>query len=246
MILSISFDHFVLLVHDLAAAARDFEALGFTVLDRADTEHGKTRFKFICFDDGSYILLTAFASPEDQAAHRLGEVLVGGEGWADWSFAYPDVTVIAAKLTDAGFANEGPVKVSNVIADGSPWALNLLMCGRGAGGDVCLPFVISDIEGRSARIPAPQPHANGATGIVGLSISTVDAATVGATLTELGGTQTNRGYFDFGKSWVEVLPLDAPLARAGGGMVEAVLTGDADMNFDITLTHGAPLRMVKG
>ena len=57
--MSISFDHFVLLVDDLDAAARDFAALGFTVLDRADTSHGTTIFKFVSFADGAYILLTA-------------------------------------------------------------------------------------------------------------------------------------------------------------------------------------------
>ncbi len=241
--MSIQFDHFVLLVHDLAEATRDFEALGFTVQERADTEHGKTRFRFVCFDDGSYILLTAFASPEDQAAHRLGCVLDAGEGWADWSFCLPDVTATGAALTAAGMPAKGPVRVSNVIENGDTWALDLLMTGRGAEGDVCLPFVISDVEGRAARIPAPRAHANGATGLIGLTISTGDADTVGATLAALGGRETGPGLFDFGRAWVEVLPLDAPEARPGGGMVTAVLSGAQDLILDAALSHGAPMRI---
>lgn len=241
--MTLAFDHFVLLVNDLDAAQADFEALGFTVQERADTEHGKTRFRFVSFEDGSYILLTAFASAEDQAAHRLGPVLEAGEGWADWSFALPDVTAARAALDAAGLAAEGPVRVSNVIADGRPWALDLLMCGRGAGGDVSLPFLISDLEGRAARIPAARPHTNGATGMVGLSLSTGDTATVGRVLKLLGGSELTRGHFDFGAVSVDLLPLNTPNGRAGGGMVELVLSGPEAREFDRTLAHGAPMRM---
>jgi len=242
---SLPFDHLVLLVSDLDAAARDFAAMGFTVQQRADTEHGKTAFRFVCFDDGSYILLTAFTSAEAQASHRLGEVLAAGEGWADWSFTVPDAAATGAALTAAGLPGRGPVPVSNVIADGSRWALDLLMCGRGAGGDVALPFVVSDVEGRAARIPAPVPHANGATGLVALSLSSADRALVGRTLAVLGGTETAPGRYDFGRVRVEVLPLDAPGGRAGGGMVRAVLSGGEAREFDLALTHGAPLSMVR-
>ena len=239
--MSITFDHLIVLVHDLDTASRDYQALGFTVQERHDTEHGKTRFRFISFDEGSYILLTAFASAADQASHRLGEVLAAGEGWADWSFVVPDASAIAAAL--ASFPQSGPGRVSNVIADGRTWALDLLMFGRGAGGDVCLPFVVSDVEGRSARIPGPVPHANGATGIVGLRLSSADPVAVGNILMALGGTAATPCRYDFGAIWVEVLPLDAEGGRPGGGMVEAVLSGPAAQVLDLHRAHGAPLRI---
>lgn len=242
--MSIPFDHLVLLVHDLDAAAQGFERAGFTVQERADTEHGKTRFRFICFDDGTYILLTAFASPEDQAAHRLGGVLAQAEGWADWSFCLPDVDATAAAMSAQGLPNAGPVPVSNVIATGETWALRLLMCGRGAEGDPALPFVVSDVEGRSARIPAPKPHANGATGMTALSLSTGAPEVVGATLLALGGRETAPGVFDYGAATVTVLPESA--GRPGGGIVEVVLTGPEDRSFDSAATHGAALRMIRG
>ena len=243
--MTLSFDHFVLLVDDLDLAVRDFQELGFTVLERADTEFGKTRFRFISFEDGSYILLTAFASPGDRIAHRLGVVLDEGEGWADWSFTVPDAPEAGRVLKKAGFSVADPVRVSNVLADNRPWALQLLMCGRGANGDVALPFLVSDVEGRAARIPGPEPHENGATGAIGLSISTPDEEIVGATLAAMGGVETAPGHFSFGKVWVEVLPLTAPKSRPGGGMVEVVLSGGTDRVFDSRLTHQAPLRMEK-
>ena len=240
------FDHFILLVTDLDAAARDFETMGFTVLERADTEHDKTAAKFVCFDDGSYLLLTCFTSAEAQASHRLGAVLSAGEGWADWCLTVPDAAATGAALAAAGLPLRGPISVSSVIADGSRWALELVLAGRGAKGDVCLPFVVSDVEGRAARIPAPKPHANGATALVGLSLSSGDPAIVGKTLKTLGATETAPGHFDFGDVWVEILPLDTPQGRAGGGMVKAVLSGGEARDFGLTLSHGAPLTMVRG
>ena len=110
--LTIAFDHLVLLVHDLEAASADFRRLGFTVLERVDTEHGATRFRFISFADGAYILLTAFADDEARAGHRLGEVLDHGEGWADYSLVVPDAGAVAAALGAAGHETRGPVRVS--------------------------------------------------------------------------------------------------------------------------------------
>lgn len=243
--MTIAFDHLVLLVNDLDAAARDFAALGFTVLERADTSHGSTAFRFVPFADGSYILLTAFTSDAGRQGHRLGPVMDAGEGWADYSFVVPDATAAAAALSKAGFAARGPVPVANVLAGGERWALDLLMTGRGSGGDVALPFLVSDVEGRGHRIPGPATHANGATGIAGLSVSTGNPDLVRRTLAAIGG-RVEGDRVIFGRGHVDILPLDAPQARPGGGIVSVTLTGTADRALDAGLTHGAPLRIERG
>lgn len=240
--MSITFDHIVLLVNDLDVAARDFAELGFTVLDRADTSEGSTVFKFVSFADGSYILLTAFSSPEARQGHRLGPVMDSGEGWADYSFVVPDARTAGADLNKAGLAAVGPVSVSNVLAGGEHWALDLLMTGRGAAGDVALPFLVSDVDGRGHRIPGPSTHRNGATGISSLAVSTDNPELVKRTLEQIGGTGLGERV-GFGAVHVEILPLDAPGGRPGGGIVSVTLTGAEDRDFDIGLTHGAPLRM---
>lgn len=245
----ITFDHLVLLVHDLDAATQDFEALGFTVLERADTEHGSTRFRFVSFADGSYILLTAFAGEEARAGHRLGDVLDAGDGWADYSFVVPDATATGAALNAGGHPTRGPVRVSNVLAGDEAWGLDLLMTGRGAGGSVALPFVLSDVEGRAHRIPGPSGHANGATGIKSLSVSADDPATVIDALAGIGG-DVDASRVTFGGVWVDVLALaDAAEGRPGGGMVEVVLTTSAAQPeggqlLDRIRSHGAPIRLV--
>jgi len=240
--MTIAFDHLVLLVNDLDTAASDFAALGFTVLERADTSHGSTAFRFVPFADGSYILLTAFTSDAGRQGHRLGPVIEAGEGWADYSFVVPDATAAVGALNRGGFVAKGPVPVANVLAGGERWALDLLMTGRGSGGDVALPFLVSDVEGRKHRIPGPAAHANGANGIAGLAISTGKPDLVKRTLAAIGG-RIDGDRVIFGRGHVDVLPLGTPQERPGGGIVAVTLTGPEDRTFDLALAHGAPLGM---
>lgn len=259
--MSLVFDHVVLLVQDLDKAAADFAALGFTILERADTNasHGSTIFRFVSLADGSYILLTAFTSAEAQGKHRLGPVLSAGEGHADWSFTVSDASALGAELKAAGFPVNGPVVVSNVVEGGNKWGLDLLMLGRGAGGDVSLPFVVSDNEGRNYRIPGPSTHANGASAMLGIRLSSADVETVVKTLVALGGRDAGTSPFnegdrrvDFGQTWIDVAPESVAGGRAGGGIVEVVLaSSEADLPsegklLDLGLAHGAPIRLVRG
>lgn len=258
--MSLQFDHVVLLVNDLEKAAADFSALGFTILERADinASHGSTVFRFVSLADGSYILLTAFTSPEAMAKHRLGPVLEAGEGHADWSFTVANATALGNQLKEAGMPVGGPVVVSNEVEGGHKWGLDLLMLGRGAGGDVALPFVVSDNEGREYRIPGPSTHANGATAMVGIRLSSVDVETVLRTLVAIGGkdagaSPTNAGdrRVDFGATWIDIAPEAVTGGRAGGGIVEVVLASSdpalpaGGRVLDVGLAHGAPIRLVK-
>ncbi len=250
--MNITFDHIVLLVRDLDQATKDFEALGFTVLERADTSHGSTVFRFISFADGSYILLTAFTSEEGMKGHRLGSVLEAGEGWADYSFVVPSAGAAAQALGQAGFPVKGPVKVENVLAGGEAWGLDLLMTGRGAGGDNALPFLVTDNQGRGHRIPGPSDHANGANGIRSVTVSTGDVAKVVRTLEAIGGRieagAPNGQRVRFADVWVNVRSFaEAPEGRDGGGIVEVVVatsSGEA-RKLDMKLAHGAPILMAQ-
>lgn len=247
--MTIAFDHLVLLVDDLDAAARDFAALGFTVQERADSNpsHGSTVFRFVSLADGSYILLTAFASDAARAGHRLGPVMDAGGGWADYSFSVADAGAAGAALTAAGHATKGPVPVSNVLVSGDRWALDLVMCGRGAGGDDAAPFLVSDVAGRGHRIPAPVPHANGATGIAAVTVASADPRQLADLLVAVGGQEEPGLRIRFGAARVEILALaDAPGAPAGGGMVGVTLFADRDAALDPALSHGAPIALARG
>lgn len=258
--MNLRFDHVVLLVHDLERAAADFAALGFSILERADlnASHGSTVFRFVSLGDGSYILLTAFTGPDAMAKHRLGTCLAAGEGHADWSFTVPDASALGQRLKDAGFPANGPVVVSNVVEGGHKWSLDLLMLGRGADGDVALPFVVSDNEGRNHRIPGPSEHANGATAMLGIRLSTHAVERVVETLVALGGKDAGLSpdvaggrRLDFGETWVDVAPGGVAGGRPGGGIVEVVLAStDPQLPpggrvLDMALAHGAPIRLLK-
>lgn len=166
-------DHIVLLVHDLAATTATCQAAGFGVSTRKDaTQKGGASYRFVCFEDGSYLLLTAF-TPEGAASHRLGPILAETEGPGDWSLTVPSVDEASVFGAGAGVTLGATHDVANDVKGGH-WALRLLLTGIGAGGDDALPFLIEDVQGRNLRIPAPVPHANGATGIAELTIAAAD------------------------------------------------------------------------
>jgi hypothetical protein len=204
--------------------------VGFTVQERADTKHGTTRFRFVTFEDGSYILITAFTSREAAAGHRLGPVLAEGEGWADYSFAVADLDEAAARATAAGTVLGAVHDVRNVVASGEEWALRLLVAGHGASGDNALPFLIQDVVGRDVRIPAAMPHANGAIGVAEIRVCAPDPAATASRLSALSGspvTPATDGGFSLrvGTSAISVQPGTPALpgARRTGGMASAVL-----------------------
>lgn len=250
--MSAAFDHLIVLVHDLDVAARDFENLGFTISERHDGVAGSMQNRFISFADGSYLLLSAFSDPAAAEKHRLGPLLRRGEGWADYSFVIAGIDAITARLQAQNAPIRGPVQVSNTVASGERWSLDLLMTGIGAGGDDALPFIVEDRAGRAHRIPAAPQHRNGATGIAGVRVATPSADTVIQTLqailgeaialsrTEAHGHPATR--ISFGTGWVEVFD-DLSVNNGAGGLFEAVVaTTMAHQDPDPALTHGASLR----
>lgn len=216
-------DHVLLLVHDLDSAAATLTAAGFSVQTRADREvKGGSTYRFVTFDDGSYVLLTAF-TPEGAAAHRLASVIRDGEGWADYSFCVASVDRAAQAATAAGMTM-GPVHaVTNQVASGAEWGLRLLVAGRGANGDDALPFLVEDTVNRHVRIPAPVPHANGATGIAGITVAAADPAATLARLAVLLGQSAAPGATaaDLGGVRVTAVPTvaGAPGTAGQGGLV---------------------------
>jgi hypothetical protein len=233
-------------------AVSDYTALGFTIQNREDSQHGSAINRFICLNDGSYILLTAFADPEALKKQRLGALLAAGEGWGDYSFVVASVDEQTQTMAALGTKTFGPIDVGNTLVDGSRWDLKLLLTGRGAGGDDALPFLVEDVNGREYRIPAPVPHSNGATGIAHLIISSPKAdktATVLAKQLNVKVTDSlfrNRHAFDLFVHTVRITVFQddpaVPIGRAGGGLFAVMLVGAGEAKMlDLHLTHGAEI-----
>lgn len=248
--MSIAFDHLILLVRDLDRAARDFQDLGFAVCERQDAVEGAMANRFVCFADGSYLLLSAFRDPASAATHRLAPLLEEGEGWADYSYLVRDVAAAAGRLREAGLPRRGPLRVANTLASGEAWSLDLLLAGIGAGGEEALPFLVEDREGRDHRIPAAPRHPNGACGIKGVRLRVSSSAPVLDALrvmlgeapqpVEAGADGTPR--YRIGGTWLE-LEEDAATPPGRGRLAGAVLAGEgAGRVLPAALLHGATLR----
>ncbi len=225
---ALAIDHVVLLVRDLEAASQTMRQAGFAVTRRADkAEKPGSTFRFISFADGSYILLNAF-SEEAMRAHRLGPVLREREGWGDWSILVPDMDAARARAETAGIVLGGENKVANVLATGEPWGLRLLVSGRGSGGDDSLPFLVQDVEGRSARIPACGPHPCGARSIAGVVIASDTPFESAARLALLVGLPEPLGsVLTIGAQTVRFIPTDPHAMGTArlGGLVGVELSG---------------------
>lgn len=247
-------DHFIVLVADMARAVADYRALGFTVQERADSASHGALYRFVVLADGSYILLTAFTDPAVLARHRLAPVMQEGEGWADYSFAVASTAAVTERLAGLDAPTAGPIEVANTLADGSKWGLKLLMTGRGAGGDLALPFVVEDIAGRNHRIPAYVPHANGVADVATIRIASDRPADTAKRLSAITGAAADAGAASFegrlslrlGGGAIEVFDDAAPqrLGRTGGGLYELVLRGATAIPLmDLHLAHGARIRV---
>lgn len=233
--MTIAFDHLIILVRDLDAAVRDYEQLGFTVDERSDAVEGAMANRFICFADGSYLLLSAFHDLETAGSHRLAPLLAEREGWADYSYVVDNVGAAAERLRDAGLPARGPIRVANALTSGETWALDLLMAGIGAGGEEALPFLVQDVEGRNHRIPQATRHRNGATGVAGVRLRASSIASVLGALTILLGekpvpaAEPEAGRvatrYHWGSTWLEIVE-DGKIPVGRGRLEGAVLTCD--------------------
>jgi catechol 2,3-dioxygenase-like lactoylglutathione lyase family enzyme len=153
-------DHLVIVVRDLEQAARDYEALGFTVVPGGRHPVG-THNALIALADGSYIELIAFyrESPD----HRWWDALWKGEGLVDFCMRTDDMPGDAQALRDAGVDIGEPQPWSRTRPDGYQlrWQLSI---PRGEHRGVA-PFLIQDETPREERVPRETRHENGVTGI---------------------------------------------------------------------------------
>jgi catechol 2,3-dioxygenase-like lactoylglutathione lyase family enzyme len=167
MILGI--DHIVILVHDLAAATRDYEALGFTVIPGGDHADGASHNALIVFSDGTYLELLAFK--REVPEHRWWRFVAGGEGLIDWALLPDAIADDIAAARSYGIEFDGPIAGGRLRPDGQEIAWEM-----GNPRTPGLPFLCADITPRSLRVPdgAARSHATGITGIAGITIAVHD------------------------------------------------------------------------
>lgn len=248
-------DHLVVVVNDLAQAARDYEQLGFTVVPGGQHPVGSHN-ALISFQDGSYLEIIAFY--REAADHRWWEALGKGERLVDFCFQTDDLRGDTKKLKDAGVAINDPVPWSRKRPDGYElkWLLSL---ATGSHRGVA-PFLIEDLTPRRERVPQRFEHQNGVTGIEKVTVAVAELSEIekwyGALLGAQGQTVADSALgaeglaYQIGPHRVEYFapcgaasPLIAWLRRFGPSPYYAVLRGRAPSELNLHLTHGAQLRI---
>ena len=252
-------DHIVIVVHDLAQAAKDYEQLGFTVVAGGKHPVGSHNV-LIALADGSYLEIIAFY--RDAPDHRWWEPLRKGERLVDFCMQTDDLPGDTLKLRAAGVAINDPVPWSRTRPDGYElkWLLSL---AQGIHRGVA-PFLIQDVTPREERIPQKFDHKNGAVGIETLTVAVAevlelqrwyDNALGNAGAVIVDETLQAKGIrYRIGPHKLDFLaplnpqsPISHWLQTFGPSPYAATLYGSLPSHgaFDVKRTHGAHLSLVQ-
>ena len=161
MVSPVRFDHLVVAVHDLEAAANDYAQLGFNVTEGGRHTHAPTRNALIYFEDGAYLELIEWLRPAN--GEKWYECLRGaGEGIVDFALCPQDIRSVISRTGGEGAAYHPAVPGSRVQPNGDEirWQL-----GWATNNE--LPFLCADITPRVLRVRegACRNHPNGVKGI---------------------------------------------------------------------------------
>jgi catechol 2,3-dioxygenase-like lactoylglutathione lyase family enzyme len=253
-------DHIVILANDLAAAAADYTALGFTVTPGGEHTGGATHNALVAFADDTYLELIAFKRPAPE--HHWYRHSALGEGMIDFALLPTMIEVDLAAARERGLAIEGPFPGGRLRPDGQQVAWQ---SGRTLTPD--LPFLCGDVTPRPLRVPdgSARAHANGVTGIAGLTVAVADLGASVSRYRALLGTAEREStlssppsaaratVFALGDTVITLAtpaddsdtPLRARLASRGEGPFALALRGvGQNTTFDLSLAHGARMELV--
>lgn len=235
-------DHVVVVVQDLDRATADAAKAGFTVTPGGQHAGGFTHNALIPFADGSYVELIAFLKP--QPAHKWWPHLQKAEGLVDFALLSDDLIAEAQAINERGLAVETPAENGRLRPDGERLAWRAVQTQTEIG-ESGLPFLIEDVTARDLRVPGEQQqttHANGATGIAGVTVIVPDIQTGVTRFASLLGAhpepeQTGAeevhaaALFPLGGQWIELIePNEVEL---GADQREMIDDDPTDPNADV-------------
>ena len=246
--MGLAIDHVVILVQDLAAAAVDYAALGFSVAPGGQHTDGATHNALITFADDSYIELLAFLRPAPE--HRWSAHAPDGEGLIDFALVPDDIAAVIGDARGRGLVIDGPHAGGRQRPDGQRVAWQT---GLPPAPD--LPFLCADVTPRELRVPSgpARQHRNGAPRIAEVTVAVRDLDASAARYTALLGSPPSerdgrRACFRLGHARLTLVcpgPEDpellARLERRGEGPAALVCaTAGAPARLDQARTHGVP------
>ena len=255
----LSIDHIVIAVTDLDAAIRDYTTLGFTVLPGGEHPRG-SRNALVVLADGAYLEIIAFPRPVPD--FRWWQVLDrAGPGLVDFAVLPDDLDADLARARAAGIVMDGPLDGGRLQPDGTRIAWR---SARPPEPDI--PFLCTDVTPRGLRVPEGpgRRHANGVTGVAGVTVAVQDLATSVARYRALLGREPiavggvpGLGFgiaqFRIGRQTLSLTEPHGPaaaslgehLVRRGQGVCAISFYGPEDARIDDGLAHGARLEIVR-
>jgi len=247
-------DHVVVAVADLAQTIQDYERLGFTVTFGGDHAHRGSHNALITFQDGSYIELIAFKHEPPVKDNTWWDLLQTGEGLVDFALVSDDLLSELQRLTSQNLEIIGPMEGGRLRTDGVRVAWRLARLN--VNGAERLPFVIDDITDRDLRVPrgADAIHANGVTGIAGVTVAVTSLTAAEPPFRALLGGARRGGEalrFTVGHQFVQLIEPSDPtsevaewISSRGSGPFRVTLHGPSPLrrdgrDLDPELTHSA-------
>lgn len=223
-------DHAVIVTDDLDRAIADWRGRGFTVEPGGTHPRGSVN-ALISFADGAYIEIIAFPVPQPDF-FWWRTLQSNGPGPIDLALLPEDLDAALAQAGAVGLGYGPAQDGGRKRPDGETLVWRT---ARPEQSD--LPFFCADVTERRLRVPAPPPHANGATGLGGIGIAVADLAAsvrrwqalTGSRATVIGalpGLDATAAFLDLGSTRLTLLAPERQgigkvaehLARRGQGL----------------------------
>lgn len=255
----LNIDHVVLLVDDLEAGIADYATLGFTVVPGGDHADGITHNALIAFQDGSYLEIVAFKQPPPEG-HIFAHGARVGEGLIAYALLPRDIERTVRAADDRGLHLNGPIPGGRKRPDGREIAWKT---ARAETPD--LPFLCADVTPRKYRVPEGdvRKHANGVTGIAGLTVAVAELEASRRRYHALLGTNQLSGFgmppsrepvaaFQLGDTTITLIqpvlgPAHEHMERCGEGVFALALRAGREDTYGFLepeRTHGSRLEVV--
>lgn len=190
-------DHIVVRVQSLDAAITEYEQRGFTVTRGGQHPDFCTHNALIPFTDDSYLELIARVpnvEPPPATTTPARRVALWREaegGVVDWALLPDDMDSTIVIARSQGIEIDGPYFGRRTRPDGNEVAWSFAFPPT-----MALPFLCADVTPRPLRVPdgSARVHANGATGIRRVTLTTPDVSTTATGIAALsGGDAVPRG-----------------------------------------------------
>lgn len=165
-------DHIVIISDDLDTAMSNAKRAGFTVVPGGAHGDGNTHNALIGFSDGSYIELIAPTEQGRSAEHRWFARLRNGGGMVDFCLLGEDLQSEINAIRERGVTYPEPFDMARQTPNGARIAWRL-STPPGLVGERGWPFIIEDTTPRELRVPSAPDHirhANGVTGVAGITV----------------------------------------------------------------------------